>query len=345
MIVNQVNSGYISTSVLPGKVSGSLWEGHRLTLGMCDDQEKTTFSCIRYENEKSIKDSIANAYLYEKIRRESYVPLRIKDPQKESVQTVYVPSSLAAALDSSYLCQFDLVLGDQTQERNFLDGVGNIKRIMDRLKDNEFFFVFNQIKAISEEDTTSDSSLSEEELPIQKLKEAIIWKINDRWKIEPVIGLASGSFARVYLTENIALRVLFDQVSSGSALESSSQIHHGKELVRALNQNGTLIGIERPKIGFLSKVCEIDEKRIVKFRVEQVVSERCKGDCLMGGFYPQEVSKMCAQAVEGLKTLHDKGIYHLDIKPSNILYDGDGVVYLADFDPTDTRKLCPSGRG
>ena len=49
---------YASKNILPEKVSGSLWEGRRLTLGVCNDQEKKTFSCIEYKKERSVQDLI-----------------------------------------------------------------------------------------------------------------------------------------------------------------------------------------------------------------------------------------------------------------------------------------------
>jgi len=33
----------------------------------------------------------------------------------------------------------------------------------------------------------------------------------------------------------------------------------------------------------------------------------------------------------GLKTMHEKGIYHLDIKPENIVFTKDGTAYITDF--------------
>ena len=328
---------YTSKKVLPGKVSGSPWQGHKLTLGVCDNQKKETFSCIQYKRETCIKDFIANAYLYEKMKIESYIPIRIQDPQQEKVQTVYVPQTLAAALDIVSLCQFTPVMGDPVQEKEFLDSVANVKRVMDRLKDNEFFLVVNSVNIPSDTSSISDMSEMNDSLESEfstHQKGAIAWKMNNRWKVEPVTATAAGGFAVVCLTENVALRVLFDQMSSSSTLEdrSLSQVHCGPQVIELLNPEGTLVGIQRPRMGLLLTGYKIDEQKSFTFNVGQVASERCKGDCRMGGYSQREVPKMCAQVVEGLKTLHDKGVYHLDIKPANILYDGEGIVYLADFD-------------
>ncbi len=349
-------SEYASKNVLPGKVSGSLWEGRRLTLGVCNDQEKKTFSCIEYKKERNIQDLITNAYLYEKMRQGSYVPVQVKDFQKETIKTVYIPSTLASALDIVYFCQFGPVLGDPIKEKEFLDSVANVKRIMDRLKENEFFAVTNSIEeqlieAIESTDMSEESDSIEPKFSIS-VKNAIAWKTGNRWKVEPSTSTAEGSFARVFLTENVALRILFDQypyteteetsieeqtlesfsLESDTESRSLSQLYDRKGVVEILNQEGPSVGIQRSKIGLLFKVYDINEKISIDFDVGQIASKRCKGDCRMGGYSFQEVPKMCAQITEGLKTLHNRGIYHLDIKPENILYDGEGIAYLADFD-------------
>ncbi|NGX42656.1 MAG: Serine/threonine-protein kinase PknH [Chlamydiae bacterium] len=45
-----------------------------------------------------------------------------------------------------------------------------------------------------------------------------------------------------------------------------------------------------------------------------------------------EVIKFVAKDIlTGLKTIHEKGIYHLDIKPENMVFTNDGVGYITDF--------------
>jgi serine/threonine protein kinase len=45
---------------------------------------------------------------------------------------------------------------------------------------------------------------------------------------------------------------------------------------------------------------------------------------------PQRIEKLISQLVEALETVHEQGIYHLDIKPENILISGEGRVVLID---------------
>lgn len=45
----------------------------------------------------------------------------------------------------------------------------------------------------------------------------------------------------------------------------------------------------------------------------------------------QEVREMLPQILDALKTVHDTGIWHLDLKPANIMMDKNGCIKLIDF--------------
>ena len=45
----------------------------------------------------------------------------------------------------------------------------------------------------------------------------------------------------------------------------------------------------------------------------------------------QEVNSILPQILDALKTVHDAGIWHLDLKPANIMIDKSGIVKLIDF--------------
>ncbi len=50
-----------------------------------------------------------------------------------------------------------------------------------------------------------------------------------------------------------------------------------------------------------------------------------------GVFSPLEAVKMVLQAAKGLAAAHEHGIIHRDVKPSNLMVDGDGTLKIADF--------------
>jgi serine/threonine-protein kinase len=58
--------------------------------------------------------------------------------------------------------------------------------------------------------------------------------------------------------------------------------------------------------------------------LDQIVRER-------GRLLPLEVIRLVRQAAEGLATAHRAGIVHRDVKPSNLIVDGRGIVKLVDF--------------
>jgi serine/threonine-protein kinase len=58
--------------------------------------------------------------------------------------------------------------------------------------------------------------------------------------------------------------------------------------------------------------------------LDQIVRER-------GRLLPLEVIRLIKQAAEGLAAAHRSGIVHRDVKPSNLIVDGRGVVKLVDF--------------
>ena len=60
-----------------------------------------------------------------------------------------------------------------------------------------------------------------------------------------------------------------------------------------------------------------------------------------------EIIDLAAQLGRGLDALHARGVLHRDVKPSNVLLDGEGTAALADFGlarATDSTRLTAEGQ-
>ena len=306
---SKLNSGSIQVA---GKITGSFEKGYNLSLGLHDCEEKIKFTCFRYQKENNIRSILENAYVYGKTHNKSYVPIQINDPEKGKTETVYIPASLEASLKAVRSSYFSDPSQDSQTEAAFLQTVSKVEKTMRLLQKNEYFLISNKT---SIEDPSNPNSQT-------AWKQSIAWNTKKGWRIEPVTAYPSGGFSQVFLTDNIAMRYLFNQDS----------IDISAKLIESINPKGDVIGIQKPKIGTAFTYYQIDTDETKNFATPFSVNHRCLADCSNADFSAEELPKMCARLIEGIKTLHNKGIYHLDIKPQNILYDGNGVVYLSDFD-------------
>jgi serine/threonine protein kinase len=250
--------------------------------------------------------------MYGKTYTQSYTPVLVKDPENNKTETVYIPATLEASLKAVGSCYFSDPSENKETERAFLESVAKVQKTLERLQKNEYFFVTNN-KSIEDP--------SEENTPKTVWKESIIWNTPKGWRVERVDSYARGGFSFVSLTENVAMREL-----------QSDSTNIGAKIIEDINPKGNLVGIQKPKLGSAHKFYDITSATLKDFNSSITINQRHLGDLEDSDFSREELPKMCARLAEGVKTLHSKEVYHLDIKPANILYDGNGVVYLSDFD-------------
>jgi serine/threonine protein kinase len=68
---------------------------------------------------------------------------------------------------------------------------------------------------------------------------------------------------------------------------------------------------------------------------------------IVGPLSLDETVDLAAQLARGLDALHSRGVLHRDVKPSNVLLDGEGTAALADFGlarGTDSTRLTAEGQ-
>jgi eukaryotic-like serine/threonine-protein kinase len=67
----------------------------------------------------------------------------------------------------------------------------------------------------------------------------------------------------------------------------------------------------------------------------------------LGPLWPDDVVDLAAQLARGLDALHREDVLHRDVKPSNVLLDGDGTAALTDFGlarARDSTRLTAEGQ-
>jgi serine/threonine-protein kinase len=121
------------------------------------------------------------------------------------------------------------------------------------------------------------------------------------------------------LSRNVAIRVLPEFFTS-----DPERLAHFEQEARALTS------LSHPNIAALYGVEEVYGKC---FLVLELVRGETLADRLrrLGALPLEKTLVICRQIAEGLKGAHDKGIYHLDLKPSNVTVTPEIKVKILDF--------------
>ena len=160
--------------------------------------------------------------------------------------------------------------------------------------------------------------------------------IDDRYEI--VRKLGQGGFGAVYLAHD-------QQMDIDKALKILPEaFSHDEEAMTDLQSEAkTMVSLNHPNI---VRVYDLHLNGEIKY----IDMEYIDGKTLTGLKleYPdkrmpeEKVRELAVQISEGIAYAHDKGVIHKDIKPQNVMVDGDGEVKIMDFGIAETLRMSMS---
>ncbi len=147
--------------------------------------------------------------------------------------------------------------------------------------------------------------------------------IADRYRLEGVLG--SGGMSHVYrahdgvLERDVALKVLHDRFSDDEAYVE--RFRHEARAIARLSHPNIVTVIDRGQV----EDCEFIVFELIRGgNLKELLAER--------RYLPVgEALANVQQAARGLAFAHEHGIVHRDVKPQNVLVDGDGAAKVTDF--------------
>ncbi|MGM1060841.1 serine/threonine-protein kinase [Saccharothrix sp. Mg75] len=137
--------------------------------------------------------------------------------------------------------------------------------------------------------------------------------------------LGSGGMAEVHRGWDLLLRrhvavKLFDAPDDAAGAVASTRFDHEVRTMAALSHPG------------LVSVYDVGRCGRTSFVVLQLVEGPTLRDRLAGGPLPlPQVRRLGLRLADALAHVHEQGVVHRDVKPSNILLDASGAPHLADF--------------
>jgi len=148
-------------------------------------------------------------------------------------------------------------------------------------------------------------------------------KIAGRYEVEELVG--HGGMSSVYkahdtlLERHVALKILHEQYSSDADF-----VERFKREARSVAQ------LQHPNIVTVIDRGEEDERQYIVF--EYIEGENLKELVVRKGRLDlKEALEIALEVAQGLAFAHQQGLVHRDVKPQNVLLNGDGRAKVTDF--------------
>jgi serine/threonine protein kinase len=152
---------------------------------------------------------------------------------------------------------------------------------------------------------------------------AVAELIADRYELKEIVG--SGGMSSVYcafdtlLERHVALKILHEQFGA-----DEDHVERFRREARAVAQ------LSHPNIVTVIDRGEEDGRQFIVF--ELIEGENLKELVVRGGPLPvRRVLELGLEVGRGLAFAHAQGLVHRDVKPQNVLLNGDGLAKVTDF--------------
>ena len=142
-----------------------------------------------------------------------------------------------------------------------------------------------------------------------------------RYRLECRLG--AGTMGTVY-------RARLREDGSLVAVKFLTRVDHPDALARFLREARLLLTVRHPNVVAVREVQEVGGHPyfVTEYVAGGTLRERLDRD---GPMDPLTAVGLACDALAGLQACHDLGIVHRDVKPANLLLDGDGALKIADL--------------
>lgn len=164
-----------------------------------------------------------------------------------------------------------------------------------------------------------------------------------KYRIDKVLG--EGGFGNTYLgynlefEERVAIKEFFmkgvterDEFSSSVSVSNSTNLRSFEEQKEKFKKEARRL--RKLRNDHIVKVHDLFEENGTAYYIMDYIDGESLSSHLKRTGTPlpeEEVLRLLSQLLDALKTVHDMGLWHLDLKPANIMVDIHGEVKLIDF--------------